>query len=254
MWTTIKTLFESKPFVVGLLGAAAAGGAIFGLNLNVLAVLAVITPIEILVGAQGWGADAAKHAADAQVKCHMASLELARSQRPQVELSKPSTDAAKTPQAGFAALRVMLLVLAIGGAIMAAGSVTVTNTGCATVQPVVTDVIDCAKAEAAVVSQGFSVMQIFAEVVADIEQIATQGLPAVYALVEKAIAHYGGDIVACAIDNYPATPPAAPSNAGSGIVTNPAPPLATLSASAMLKGSLLAEYFPGKHIKHAAAK
>jgi hypothetical protein len=133
--------------------------------------------------------------------------------------------------------------------LLAIGLITAfTATGCGPVQPIVTDVVDCAKAEATVVSDGFSIVQITMEVIA-----AIQGGPsAVLQAVEDLVKKYGGDVVACVIDNFPEPKLIAATAAGSG---SPATVTATAASQAVLnKRLVMATLFAGKKISHAAFK
>lgn len=244
MWKTFVSLFESKPFVVALLTAAAAAGAVLGFNVPVAAIVAFMTPLMIYVGAAGWTevvAMKAKIETEAAKEIHAASSK-------QFAPALLSTAAPRDLQSGRVTLGVMALIVVMTGFMVAtSGALVTSTTGCAEVQPVVTDVIDCVKAEAAVVSQGYEVSQIFSVIVGDIESIATLGLPAVYALIADAITTYGGDIVACGIDNYPDAPAA-----GSGSATPLLASTSQATTTAAFKSALLAKYFPGKHIKHSS--
>ena len=121
-------------------------------------------------------------------------------------------------------------------------ALTVTTEGCsASAQPVVSDVINCATAEADAIASGFSVMQIVDAVWSAIETIDS-GPSAVLAAVVKLIEIYGSEIVACAIDNYPEP------GSGSGSAA-PAPALASVSTVSN-KRMLLSTLFAGKKIAH----
>jgi hypothetical protein len=112
------------------------------------------------------------------------------------------------------------------------------------VQPVVTDVIQCAKAESVVVSGGYSLIQIAMEVIAAVQK----GPAGIEAAVQDLIKKYGGDIVACVLDNYPEPLPAAEgSGSGSGVPMSASPPV-------LAKHQALAKFFAGKKIDHSTKK
>ena len=115
------------------------------------------------------------------------------------------------------------------------------SAGCGPVQPIVTDVIDCAKAEAIVVSDGFSIVQITMEVIAAI----SGGPSAVLQAVEDLVKKYGGDVVACVIDNFPEPSLTA---AGSG---SAAP---TASQAVLNKRMVMSTLFANKKINHTSFK
>lgn len=247
----LKNLFENKSFDTALLTAIAAGAAVFGFNVPVLTILALISPVMIAIGAAGWQEVTiaqAKVAQETAIKLHLLTTGLKAHEIHDAMLAMTKPSPVKTAQAGFGKLSVMLLIAAIGVG-SASFAVSVTSTGCATVKPIVTDVIDCAKAEAAVVSDGYSILQIFAKVAAAI----AGGPDEVLTKVEGLIADYGESIVACAIDSYPepAPPPSSGSGAGSG---SGAPPLLASSKTVLQKHALLAKYFPGKKIQRGKSK
>lgn len=151
-----------------------------------------------------------------------------------------------------------------------------TLTGCGGAQAIETDVIDCAKAEGATIAAGFSVMDVVHDVEAAFKLYATGGLAAVGAKLLSAIETYGGDIVACAVDNWPgfdsglgsgsagSGSAVATSGSGSGSGSGSAAPVAptaqptasaaTVAPEIALKSQLLGKYWPGKKIKHPSHK
>lgn len=249
----IKNLFESKSFDTALLTAIAAGAAVFGINIPVLTIIALMSPIMVAIGVVGWQEMAvakAKVEQETALKMHLLTTGLKPHEVHEALLAMTKPSPVKTAQAGFGKLSVMLLIAAIGVG-SASFAVSVTSTGCATVKPIVTDVIDCAKAEAVVVSDGYSVIQIFAKVVAAING----GADAVVAAIEKLITDYGENIIACAIDSYPEPAPAEPPSSGSGAGSGSSTPVLVASSKFTLqKHALLAKYFPGKKIQHGKSK
>jgi len=231
------TLFESKAFITGLLATAAAAGAVFGFNVPVALILGVLTPIMITIGAQGWS-DAvqmkAKMALEHAVKMHaLMHGNTPIEGRPSMTRYSDGTCPPvpqTTSQAGFAKLGVLIVIALTFGPVTLA----VSTSGCQTVKPVVTDVVSCAKAEATVVSSGFSIIQIVSEVIAAVQA----GPSGIEAAIEKLILKYGGDIVACALDNYPEP------GAGSGSAVSASP-------SVMAKHAALEKFFAGKKIDHS---
>lgn len=69
----LKQLFTTKAFILALLGTAAAVGGVYGFNVPVAQIMAILTPIMIAIGAAGWS-DAvqmkAKMALEHEVKMH----------------------------------------------------------------------------------------------------------------------------------------------------------------------------------------
>lgn len=241
--TAFKNLFESKAFILAILSAAAAAGAIFGFNVPVASILAVIAPIMIAIGAVGWN-----DTAIAKLKLQHAH-ELTMFKAANDNATAHAVDAApvKTAQAGFAKLGVLFLIAALGIGVFGLSS----NTGCSEVKPIATDVVDCLKAEAVAVSDGFSITQIVTAVYAAIEG----GVDGVLTAIEALIVKYGSDIVACAIDNYPEVTPAPAPGPGSGS-GSAAPVVASTDAfhlrAVSNKHMLLGKLFPNKKFQHSS--
>jgi hypothetical protein len=243
-------VIESKAFAAGILGTVAAFGAVYGFNVPVATIMALMTPFMIGIGGLGWS-DAVKMKAKMQLEHEMKMHALIHGNTVEGGVARDADGkcVARPAQAGFAKIGVMMGIAALVGALAIGSTLIASDTGCATVQPVVTDVIDCAKAEAVVVSDGFSIVQIVAEVYA-----AIQGGPAgVLAAVEDLIKKYGGDIVACALDNYPEPTPAPTPGPGSGS-GSAAPVVASASPATLAKHAALEKYFPGKKISHTNFK
>lgn len=96
MFKTILATFEDKAFVVAFLTVLAAAGAHFGLHLDPMVIVALISPMMVAIGAHGWGAAAAQ-----------TNLTNAREARAHMTAqAQPSQD----KQAGFAAIPAMLLM------------------------------------------------------------------------------------------------------------------------------------------------
>ena len=161
---------------------------------------------------------------------------------------------------------IIVAVLVMGSAVARFA----TLSGCGgTTQAIATDTIDCAKAEGATIAAGFSVMDVVNDVEAAIKLYATGGLAAVGAKLLSLIETYGGDIVACAVDNWPgfgsgsgsAGSGSAVATSGSGSGSGSATPVsptaqptasaATVAPEIALKSQLLGKYWPGKKIKHS---
>jgi len=238
----VISLFESKTFIMGLLTTAAAAGAVLGFKVPVGTILAVLTPLMIAIGAQGWS-DVVQMKAKMQlehaVKMHALMYGNSTAGRDGDGKYQP-----RTVQAGFATLGILIRITAFGAALALCAAVVETSNGCATAQPVVTDVIDCATAEAAVVGNGFSIAEIVTEVYAAIQG----GVDGVLVAIENLITKYGGEIVACAIDNYPESP-ASGSGSGSAV-----PAVVNVLPAVQAKHAALAKFFPGKKINHTFKK
>lgn len=63
MPSIIKELLLSKKFITALFTAAGSVTAYFGWNVDPTALLVMMTPFLIYIGAQGWGSDAGKEQA-----------------------------------------------------------------------------------------------------------------------------------------------------------------------------------------------
>lgn len=59
----VKDLLLSKKFLVALFAAIGAVASHFGWNMDPAAILVIMTPLLVYIGAQGWGADAGKEKA-----------------------------------------------------------------------------------------------------------------------------------------------------------------------------------------------
>jgi hypothetical protein len=217
--TKLKELLESKAFITAVLAAIAAAGGIYGFNVPVATVMVILTPIMVAIGAQGW--------TDAIVV--KAKLEHAHDLKMQEVYDAQE---ARRVQKGSVGTRMLMGLGLFASTVVASIMLFTATQGCAKVQPVVTDVIDCAEAESSLVAQGYSVLEVFADVVAVIESGPSGAVAAVEALIEK----YGSEIVACAIDNYP--------ESGSGSGSDVAP-------TVVLKHQLLEQYFSGKTVVHS---
>ncbi len=99
----LKQLLETKAFILALLGTAAAVGGVYGFNVPVAQIMAILTPIMIAIGAAGWS-DAVqmkgKMALEHEVKMHALNAGLIT----HAELlagKSPTTRPAPVAQAGF---------------------------------------------------------------------------------------------------------------------------------------------------------
>lgn len=241
MSTTLKVI-ESKAFVAGVLGSIAAIGAVIGFNVPVSTILALMTPYMIGLGGLGWNDVTkikAKLALDHEMKMH------ALIHGNTTEGTDPSScvtrDAdgkcvPRVKQAGIFRLGTAMLIAALG--IAASLAIVDVNGGCKTGEPVVTDVIDCASAEATAVGAGFSILQ----VVNDVATALEGGVAGVAAAILNLIKEYGAPLIACAIDNYPET--------GSGSAGSGSAVVASMSVAVVNKHAMLQQFFPGKKIVH----
>jgi hypothetical protein len=189
MMQTLKGLLESKPFVVGLITAIAAAVGMFGYHVDVTTMLIVITPIEVAIGATGWGENAMKHQVEGQMKMHAMTLN-ASLQRPTFS---DSGAPAKTPQAGFARLHTMIIIAAI----MIAGACSL-QVSCSSAQKIEQNGATCA-------GQQFS-FDLIAQVAAD---LFTKN----YTALEALAAQKGMAFVNCVVQS---TITAQPKLAGAG--------------------------------------
>ena len=241
MSTTLK-IIESKAFIAGILVSVAAIGAVLGFNVPVSTIMTLLTPYMIGVGGLGWN-DAIKVKAKMALEHEMKMHALIHGNT--VEGSDPATSATRdadgkcvprVKQAGVFRLGAAMLIAALG--IAASLAIVDINGGCKTAEPVVTDVIDCASAEATAISAGFSVLQVVNDVAAALEG----GVAGVAAAILNLIKEYGAPLVACAIDNYP--------ESGSGSAGSGSAVVASMSVAVANKHAMLQQYFPGKKIVH----
>lgn len=139
----MKDLFLSKKFLVALFTAAGATTAHFGLNLDPMTILTVMTPLLVYLGAQGW-ADSGKEKAKVEGEIAIARDQLAHAntvslrefnykiekERSAVPISVPVVPPGAQP--GFVKLRVLLLtaVLSVPAGMVLYGSVSLAP-GCA---------------------------------------------------------------------------------------------------------------------------
>lgn len=238
---------ESKAFVLALLTLVAAVAGYEGLDLPVTTVMGLLTPLMVAIGAAGWS-DAvqmkSKMALEHDVKMHAL-------QHGNVTINGVMRDAegrmpARSVQTGSVRLGVMALTVILIGSLL--GTTMVTNEGCgASPPPIVTDVVDCVKAEAVVVTDGYSIVQVINAVYGAIASIATGGLPAVVTVLSGITAAWGPDLVACVIDDYPTTDG-----------TGSAAPLASVkfgvTLDASTKAALLQRFAPNKKFNHGKTK
>lgn len=233
-------VFESKAFVLALLTLVAGVAGYEGFNIPITTIMGLLTPLMIAIGAAGWS-DAVNLKARMALEHEVKMKALSEGHATYAEVLSGKVPVARTgnAQAGFAKTGLMIAIFTIMGTIALGTSLTAMNQGCATVQPIIADVIQCAQAEATVVSSGYSILQIVAEVVGALRSgdVVTE--------VGKLISKYGGDIVACAMDNYPEP---APAMAGSGMKLEPPPP------DVVNKHAMLAKFFSGKKIDHTPPK
>ena len=194
----IKNILESKAFIMGLLSTAAAVGAVAGFNIPVTTIIALLTPIMVGIGAQGWS-DAvkmkAKMALEHDVKMH-ALVHGNTTDTTCVPAIHRDADG-RAIQRGSVNLGMSMIATIVIAALF--GGIMMTSSGCPTVKPIATDIIECADAEATAISDGYSIIQIFSAVIEAIKG----GPSTVLADLGKLIGEYGPNIVACAIDNYP---------------------------------------------------
>jgi hypothetical protein len=134
----MRDLFLSKKFLVALFTAAGAVTAHFGLNLDPMTILTVMTPFLVYLGAQGW-ADVGKEKAKVEGETAIARDQLAHANTVSLTMlnAKIAADAPKLPfmsaaQPGLVKLRVLLLtaVLSVPAGMVLYGSVSLAP-GCA---------------------------------------------------------------------------------------------------------------------------
>lgn len=230
-------IVETKSFVLALLTLVAAVAGYEGLNIPIATIMGLLTPLMIAIGAAGWSDVAqmkAKLALEHEVKMH--ALEKGAVTHAEL-LAGKSVPAPRVgdAQAGFAKVGVMALIAVVFSGALVTVSLVSTNTGCGAVPPpIVTDTVDCVKAEAVVLTNGFNLLQLVNEVYGDIKSEGFLGA------LETLVTKYGSDVVACIIDSYPASAPS-----GSG---------ASLSAEYGKKQTALQKFAPGKKFNHGTAK
>lgn len=225
--TKIKTILESKAFWLGLLSTIAAAAAVFGYNVPVTTILAVMTPIMIAIGGAGWS-DAvvakAKAEQETQLKMHLLLNEKVEPQHLNAAYAQMASSKAPLPprvvpaQAGFITMRLMLLIM-VAPVVL---GITVAEVGCSSTPPIVTDVIECAKAEGQAIASGYSVIQIVEEVIGVLSGKVTPACAGAQnpleCKTENLILKFGEDVVACVIDSIPESPaPDAGSGSGSAL-------------------------------------
>lgn len=257
----VLSLFESKTFDLALLTAVAAAAAVLGYNVPVATIIAILTPIMVGLGASGWSEVTAAKEATA-IKLHF----LAKGYGPEdinavihTIKTSPSTKAVKVPSAapGFfkleGAIAVMFVMTIVAGAV----GITATEVGCgANPPPIVTDVIDCAKAEGAAIEAGLSVISVVDDVEALVVAAETGGVAGVLSQLASLVSSDSAELVACVIDEYPTTG----SGSGSGTGSGSAPVVASARYAGkppmdpQLKADLLAKVAPGKKIVHKYKK
>ena len=141
----------------------------------------------------------------------------------------------------------MMGIAALIGSLLL-GTSMLANEGCgANPPPIVTDVVDCVKAEAVVTSDGFSITQVINAVYGAIASIVSGGLPAAITVLTEVAGQWGPDLVACIIDDYPTT--GAGSGSASVALTLSLPPI-----DSAVKAQLLAKFAPGKKFNHGKTK
>ena len=230
MLQIVKDLFSSKKFLVMLSGIVITVASKLGLNIDPNTLNQILAIIAAYIVGQGI-ADHGKEAVIAQSRLAAAQAVT------QTTTDEGPTKIVVTTVAPKGAVSLGLLVIMLACFMALVGL----TSSCNQVQPVATDVIDCAQAEAKTVAAGFSIMQVINDVAA-----AIAGGPAgIEAAIEQLISKFGGEIVACAIDNYPTTPSA---GSGSAVPTEHAP------MDVAMRKSLLQKYFPGKTINHFTFK
>lgn len=253
--TALKNLFESKAFIQAVLSAVAAAAAVYGLNVPVATIMLILTPIMVAIGAQGWS-DAVKMKAKMALEHEVRMQALANGHMTYADAANGNLPTEKMKQAGFARIHAMLIVSALG--IGAGGIIAATQSSCGSSPPaVVTDIIDCAKAEAQAVASGFSIIQIVNEVIGVFSGKPLPGCEQAQNVLEcdaeQLVLKFGSDMVACVLDSMP-TPTPAPAPApgpGSGSATPPQPQGSLLAER---KALLLQKVAPGKKIVHAYKK
>lgn len=229
-------IVESKAFVLALLTLVAAVAGYEGLNLPVATIMALLTPLMIAIGAAGWS-DAVKMKAKMKLEHEVKMHALMHGNTTLNGVTRDAEGRApRAAQAGFVRVGVLATIASVLGFVVLTSSLLVSNQGCNTIQPIADDVIHCAKAEATVVSSGFSIIQIVMEVAAAVQK----GPAGIEAAVEDLIKKYGGDVVACVLDSIP----------------EPAPVAGQVSASPVViaKHNALTKYFAGKKIDHSTKK
>lgn len=252
--TALKNLFESKAFVQAILAAAAAAGAVYGFNVPVATIMMILTPIMVAIGAQGWS-DAVKMKAKMALEHEVRMQALANGHMTYADAANGNLPAERMKQAGFARLSMLAGIATLAGA-LALGTLT-TTTSCKNPSPIVTDVIDCAKAEAQAVANGYSIIQIVNTVIGVFTGKPLPGCEQAQNVLEcdaeQLVLKFGSDMVACVLDSIPTPTPAPAPTPGPGS-GSAAPPLPQGSLLAERKAMLLQKVAPGKKIVHSYKK
>jgi hypothetical protein len=268
------TLIENKAFIIALLTAAASTAAVFGYNIPVQTIVGLITPIMVILGVQGW-----QTAQQTKLKmAHAHEVEMhALLYGHTVEngvfrdaAGKSIPAAPRAPQSGRARVGLLLIVatalllivqLARNSSTPAptldtadvVEGVALGPTGCASAPPIVTDIVDCVKAEAIVVSDGYTVTQVVAAVWGAIAGVVSDGITAVIPVLEGLATSFGPNLVACIVDDYPTSGSGAGSGSGSA-----APVVASTRYGGAVdldtKAKLLNALAPGKKFNHGKKK
>lgn len=266
------TMIENKAFFIALLTAIAAAAAVFGYNVPVTTIVGLVTPIMAVLGVQSWQVAAQtkmklQHAHEMTMHAldHGHTVEEAPAGMGVIVRDASGKALPRAAQGGFSRLGLMIYIAGIASALLTVGllahdgsptAMTVDTVegaalgpaGCATVGPIATDVIDCVKAEAVTVSDGFSVTQIAAAVWAAF----AAGPAGVLAAVESLVGKFGPDVIACAVDNYPAPAPVPGPGSGSGSGAGSGATQASMAYT--LKMSVLQQIAPGKKFNHGKTK
>ncbi len=255
-------IVESKSFVLALLTLVAAIAGHEGLNIPVPTVIGLLTPLMIAIGAAGWS-DVVQMKARMTLEHDMKMHALVHGNTIVEGVARNAAgacvanNAQPTPsrdlQAGFAKLGVMIGIAALIGSLLL-GTSMLANEGCgASPPPIVTDIVDCVKAEAVVTTDGFSITQVINAVYGAIASIVSGGLPGAIAVLSNIATTWGPDLVACVIDDYPTT--------GGGSGSGSAAPPASTQLALMLppidpatKAQLIQQFAPNKKLNHGKTK
>lgn len=246
-------IFESKAIVVALLTVIAGVAGYEGLNIPVTTILTLMTPLMIAIGAAGWSDVTqikAKLALDHDMKMHA----LVHGNTVEGLTTRDAEGrVVRTPQSGFVKLGTMVGAAAIALSLILGSSVVVTSDGCGSTPPVVTnvvtDVVDCVKAEGIVITNGFTLTQVINTVYGAIASIATGGVPAALAILSGVAAQFGPDLVACIVDDYPTNVGSGSGSGSSAAKLTLLPPL-----DPAIKAQLLQQYAPNKTFNHGKTK
>lgn len=110
----LKELFETKAFILALLGTAAAIGGVYGFNVPVAQIMAILTPIMIAIGAAGWS-DAVKMKAKMALEHDVRMQALANGHMTYAEVANGNLPSERMKQAGFINATLMLALTALAG-------------------------------------------------------------------------------------------------------------------------------------------